>query len=304
MNRIIPVLFILQIFIFNSFAQQIPNNSFETWSGGEPDSWGTSNQNLPIIGTIITVSKDVADPQLGSASAKLSVVKVDIPFVGTYKIPGALTLGKLNVDLNNQMASVSGGSPFTGKPLKLTGYFKYQPVNNDKCFFSLWLFRWVNGAKDTLGIGAINSSASANSWTRFEVPIYYTKEGTPDSVNILFLNSNPLDGLDHTGTAMWIDNLSFDYGTVGIESITTANGIQIYAEPDARQLILSSAFGKQENLDISLFNMSGIETRHWNLSMQQSTERLDINNLSPGTYLIRIASGNRLIDTRKITILN
>lgn len=304
MKRIISTLFILQIFIFNSFAQQIPNNSFETWAGGEPESWATSNQNLPIIGTITTVSRDVSDPQLGSASAKLTVVKVDIPFVGIYKIPGALTLGKLNVDLNNQTASVSGGSAFNGRPLKLTGYFKYLPVNNDKCFFSLWLFRWVDGAKDTLGIGAINSSASANLWTPFEVPIYYTKEGSPDSVNILFLNSNPLDGLDHTGTSLWIDNLAFDYGTVGIEGITAANEIQIYAKPNARQLILSSSFSKQENLDIRLFNMSGIESRHWYRFMQKSTELLDVNNLPPGTYVIRISSGNRLIDTRKITILN
>lgn len=304
MNRIILTLFILQLFFFNSFAQQIPNNSFETWAGGEPENWGTSNQNLPIIGTITTVSRDVSDPQLGSASAKLTVIKVSVPFVGTYKIPGALTLGRLNVDLNNQTASVSGGYPFTGRPLKLTGYYKYQPVNNDKCFFSLWLFRWVNGAKDTLGIGAITSSGSFNSWTRFEIPVNYTKEGVPDSVNIVFLNSNPLDGIDHTGTALWIDNLSFDYGTVGIQGITSANGFQIYAEPDAKQLILSSSFGQQEQLDISLFNMAGIETMHWKRSMHQSTERLDINNLPPGTYLIRIASGNRLIDTRKITILN
>jgi hypothetical protein len=103
---------------------------------------------------------------------------------------------------------------------------------------------------------------------------------------------------------MWVDNLSFVYGTVGIEGVTFAKGLSIYAEPYARQLILSSTFEKQENLDISLFNMAGVETNYWKRSMQIATERLDVNNLSPGTYLIRITSGNRLIDSRKITILN
>jgi hypothetical protein len=49
--------------------------------------------------------------------------------------------------------------------------------------------------------------------------------------------------------------------------------------------------------------MAGIETNHWKRSMQTSTERLDLNNLPTGTYVIRITSGNRLIDSRKITIL-
>jgi hypothetical protein len=98
--------------------------------------------------------------------------------------------------------------------------------------------------------------------------------------------------------------LSFVYGTVGIEGVTFPKGISIYAEPFARQLIVSTSFEKPENLDISLFNIAGIETNHWKRSMQTSTERLDLNNLPTGTYVIRITSGNRLIDTRKITILN
>jgi hypothetical protein len=123
-------------------------------------------------------------------------------------------------------------------------------------------------------------------------------------MNILAINSNPLDGADHSGTLLWIDNLSFDYGTVAIAGVTSAKDLQIYAEPNAKQLILSSSFGNQENLDISLFNMSGIVARNWKRNMQHSTEYLDVNNLPPGTYVIRISAGNRLIDTRKITILN
>jgi hypothetical protein len=304
MNRIIYSLFFLLIFCAKSFAQQIPNSSFETWTGGKPDNWSTSNQNIPLLGTITTVSKDLADPQQGAASAKLTVVKISVPFVGTYKIPGVLTLGKLNVDLVNQKASVSGGYPFTGRPLKLSGYFKYQPVKNDTCILGLGLFKWNNGKQDTLGFGAIDTFGIINTWAHFEIPIHYLSEATSDTVNILFLNSNPVDGVDHTGTAMWVDNLSFDYGTVGIEGVTPARDLRIYAEPNAKSLILEFAFEKQENLDISLFNMAGSLTNHWRRDVQKSTEKLDVNNLSPGTYIIRISSGKRLIDTRKITILN
>lgn len=305
MNRIITILFILQIICINSFAQLIPNSSFETWSGGEPDSWNTTNQNIPGFGTFTTVSKETTTPQQGSSSAKLSVVTKIIPFVETsLTLPGVLTLGKLNIDPIAQTASVSGGYPFTGMPEKLTGYFKYQPVKNDTCIMGWGLTKWNNGVRDTVGYGAIDTMGTFNSWTYFEIKLRYKKIEAPDTLNILFLNSNPLDKIDHTGTAMWIDNLSFVYGIVGIEGVTSAKDLQIYAERDAKQLVISTSFGKQENLDIGLFNMAGMETRHWKRSMQQSTEHLDINNLTPGTYVIRISSGRRILDSRKITIMN
>ena len=304
MKRILPAIYFSLILCIPLFAQQVPNGSFETWTNGEPNQWKTSNQSIPLIGNITTVSKDLTNPQSGTASAKLTVVKTTIPFVGTYNIPGVLTLGKLNYDLAAKTASVTGGTPFTGIPLKLTGYYKYQPVKNDTCALGWGLTKWNNGMRDTIGYGAIYTNATLNSWTYFEIPLKYLLTETPDTMNILFLNSNPLDGADHTGTNMWVDNLSFVYGTVGIEDITFTKEMNIYAEPYARQLVLSSSFAKQENLDIRLFNMAGTETRHWKRTMQQSIEHLDLRNLTPGTYVIRISTDNRLVDTRKITILN
>jgi hypothetical protein len=305
MNQILRLLSVLLLVIFNinCFAQQIPNNSFETWTGNEPDAWNTSNQD--ILGTKYNaVTMDLTNPQQGLYSAKLTVINMSIPLIGSYSLPGVLTLGKLNVDPIAQTFSLTGGYPFTGQPQKLTGYFKYQPVNNDSCVLGLGLFKWNNGKQDTLGYGGISNSATINSWTPFEIPILYLSNVTPDTINIAFLNTNPVDGINHTGTNLWIDNLSLVYGTLGIEGITFAKNLNIYAEHNARQLVLSSSFAQRENLDISLFNMAGIELRHWKRDMQQSTEHLDVNNIPTGTYIIRITSGNRLIDSRKITILN
>ena len=291
------------IFTIQLKAQEIPNHSFENWTNNKPDNWATSNQTIPLLGTFNTVSKENADPQQGSASVKLSVLSINIPFSGTYRLPGLLTLGKLNIDVAAQTASVTGGIPFNVTPEKLTGYYKYYPANNDQCALGWGLTRWANGTRDTIGYGLIDTNVILNTWTYFEIPLRYHKPLTPDTMNILFLNSNPLDGRDHTGTNMWIDNLSFVYGNVGIEGVSFSEQMCIYAQPNASQLILSSAFTKPENLDISLINMGGTETRRWKRTMAQSTEYLDISNLKPGTYVIRITSGSRLIDTRKISIL-
>ena len=118
MKRKLTTIIILLTLSLAGLAQGIPNGSFETWSAGEPVDWNTSNQN--IVGfNFITVQKETANPQLGSASARLTVVTNTIPFVGTFSLPGVLTLGVLNIDLIQQTASVTGGYPFTGMPQKI-----------------------------------------------------------------------------------------------------------------------------------------------------------------------------------------
>jgi hypothetical protein len=303
MKSFISLISFILISSYQIFAQQSPNSSFENWTSGSPDNWSTSNQSLPLIGAFTMVTKDVTSPQSGTASAKLTTVTKTIPFAGSYTLPGVLTLGKINIDILNKTASISGGSPFAGTPEKLTGYFKYLPVNNDTCAMGWGLTKWNNGIRDTIGYGAIAKKGTYDNWTYFEIPLFYRLNETPDTVNIVFLNTNPLNMNNHTGTSMWIDNLSFVYGTVGIEGVTFSKELNMYVDPGAKRLVLATSLAKTEKLDISLFNMAGIESRHWNKVMQQSTEYLDISKLTPGTYVIRISVGNRLVDTRKINIL-
>jgi hypothetical protein len=259
---------------------------------------------MDILGlTFTTVSRETANPKEGLSSARLTVVTKNIPFIGPVTMQGALTLGELTVDPFAQTATLTGGYPFTGMPQKLTGYFKYQPVNNDTCVFGWGLMRWNNGVQDTIGYGAIDTMGTFTSWTYFEVPLEYAMWETPDTMNIGIVNSNPLDGVDHTGTKLWVDNLSFEYSGVAIEGLTFANGIKIYAEPFSRQLVLETSFTEVKKLDISLFSITGQLAGKWNRSMQTDTEHLSMFDLDPGVYVIRISSGTKLIESRKITIL-
>ncbi|HNX43542.1 MAG TPA: T9SS type A sorting domain-containing protein [Bacteroidales bacterium] len=292
----------LIIFIFCislAAAQDIPNAGFEEWNNSEPVDWHTTNQ--PFFNTVL---KESDNPQEGAYSALLQVVTVTVPFVGTYSLPGVLSTAEMSVDVYNQTYNLSGGYPFTGMPNKLSGYVKYQPVNNDMCAFGWALSKWQNGTRDTIGFAYQYIAEELSDWTYFEIPIEYGIWEAPDTMNILFLCSNILDGQTHTGTKMWVDNLSFLYGPVGIEGVTSGNGYRVYANGQTRQLILETSFSESRPLTIRLFSINGALLAEEKRSMSHSTEFIDISSLKTGIYVLRIIDGNGVTDTRKITIVN
>jgi hypothetical protein len=293
-------LFIFLIILFSTacaYSQDIPNASFENWANGEPVDWHTTNQSL-----FTTVIKDATNPQNGVYSAQLKVVTVTIPFIGTYSMPGILSTANMEADIIKLQFNIWGGYPFTGMPNRLAGYLRYQPVNNDTCYFGWALSKWQNGARDTIGYGVTHRGGTISDWTYFEVPIEYNIWEAPDTMNILFLNTNLADGQTHTNTKMWVDNLSFIYGPVGIEGITFPNDLRIYANGETRRLILESSFDKPENLDIWLYSVNGALMLEDRKIMSQSTETISIASLKPGIYIIKVTNGNRLIESRKISI--
>jgi len=112
MKKLLLTIVLLIIISIQNFGQQIPNGSFETWKNGDPVNWNTTNKISVFV--FNTVTEDIADPEDGLASAKLTVVTQMIPLVGTYSIPGVLTLGLINIDPVAKTYSLSGGYPFTG----------------------------------------------------------------------------------------------------------------------------------------------------------------------------------------------
>jgi hypothetical protein len=98
-------------FLFSAFlvggmlmAQtQIPNGGFETWSGGNPTGWGSSDKVLtqffqPDPGGV-EQETNAADVFAGTSSVRLSNKSVNIPTVGTQTIPGVVSLGDISLDL-------------------------------------------------------------------------------------------------------------------------------------------------------------------------------------------------------------
>jgi hypothetical protein len=287
---------------FHLSSQDIPNSGFENWTGGNPDDWYTTNTTFLVL-TFNVVNKETTNPHSGLASARLEVVTNTIPFVGTYTVPGVLTLSEIDLDLEQGSFNISGGYPFTGMPQQLAGFIKYQPVGTDTAFFGFALSKWnENGTRDTIGYAQDTITGSIPNWTEFHLPMPYNIWEAPDTMSILFLCTNVNDPIVHTGTKLWVDDLSFIYGPVGISGITFGKDYRIYADATSRQLILDASFDPPRDLELALLSISGQIMDHRKCRIGKSKELIETSHLPPGVYILKISEGNRVLDSRKINI--
>jgi len=215
MKKIITTLFVLSYALF-SFAQTIPNNIFETWSGGKPIEW-----DAPSLLGINTVSEETASPQSGLKSVKIETKSI----LGNI-VPGFITLGIFNLATQ----SITGGEIFPYRPSKLKGYYKCQPASGDQGFIGVGLSKEVGGVNDTIGQGLLLFPTAVSAWTPFEIPINWTSSDVPDSLNIIISSSNLSTGAFVVGSLFWVDSLYFEYdANIPVLTTTTVSGISFDA---------------------------------------------------------------------------
>ncbi len=191
----------------------IPNGDFENWETlfdlDKPVGWGTSNFSLYGVVTFNTVSKDGIDKHSGNFSTRLETAS-QIVNDQEVKIVGLITLGNFDVDISTKKAKISGGLPFISKPAELNGYYKYNAVGFDSCFFDIAITKFNTSSmkQDTIGHGKF-SSGSVSSWTSFNVPVKYYLNEIPDSMNIVILSSDT--SIFNAGSTLWVDDLLLKY---------------------------------------------------------------------------------------------
>jgi hypothetical protein len=286
-----------------SAQNSIPNADFENWASGEPNDWNTSNTTV-LFTQFTTVIRETNSPQHGTSSARLQTVTQTVFPLGSVSIPGILTLGVLNIDYVNQTASLTGGAPFTGVPQSMTGYYKYQPTTLDSCYLGFGLFRWYNGTRDTIGYSYVTIGALTTEWTAFEVPLNYQMWETPDTMNVVFLASNAMDGLPHGGTKLWVDNLALVYGNVSIEGISFPADFKLYADGEQHQLIVHPDLAQQLPVEMSIYSIDGHILLHQTTLMKETELKLNIENLAIGTYIFRANVPGEKPFARKFSVLH
>jgi hypothetical protein len=277
----------------------IPNPGFEDWSGGEPIGWNTINQS--IFGTnFICVTRDQTNPQSGTSCAKIQTVTQNIILVGPVTMPGILSLGEITLDILNQTGTVTGGVPIDTRPNMLNGWFRYQPSATDSCIMGIGLSRWNGTGRDTLAYAYKTIGGQHATWEQFSIPIEYLIWEMPDTMNIMFFSSNLLTGSPVTGSTLWVDNLTLEYGPVSANSIALKKAPALRPGSDGSSLVLLNA---DNTAEASIFSLNGSCVRTVKPDPGQSEINLDISTLRTGIYIVRVINYDGLSTSLKFSRL-
>ena len=287
MKKIIYLFLPLVFTITYSFGQtQIPNGSFENWTGEELDGWtSTAEIDLgffPISISLLSSSDDAHDGD--------KAVRLDNSEVASFTVPGVLTLGNVDVDISSFSPKLDGGIPFQDRPKALTGWFKYLPQGPDSLLIYCILTKEnaVSGV-DTIGDVSLVYTGTHSDYTMFTAEINYLSDDNPDLMNIIIASAG------YTGTAdtyALIDDLKFAYET----SINEAEVQNMYIYPNPSTGVFRASFEKAENRTIRVFDISGRKVFEENTNEMYYS--IDLNGVVKGKYILVKDNGNS-IETRK-----
>jgi Secretion system C-terminal sorting domain len=286
MKTILKVLFLFFLFFnFVTFAQPL-NNSFESWTNGDPTSWVT----LDITGFVDCITQS-SDAQNGSSSARLEV----LDFLGT-PFPPYLT----STDSNGN------GHPVTQAYANFKGYYKFAPVGSDWLIVSVLM-----SVNDTMyvGGGAITIESATASWTEFNVPLVYFNGTTPNSTYITFTIGDTAGTIAaNVGTVAYLDNLSFS----GVASVQQLPGVvnnykleQNYPNPFNPSTNIQYSIPEASFVQLKVYDILGNEVATLvNQEQSAGIYKADFSGkgFASGLYIARLTAGNYVKDI-KMTLL-
>lgn len=295
-------IFILSFFLGSAMAQtQIPEGGFNNWTPSslntyyEPSGgWWTTLNTLTSLGSPATVSR-TADAHSGAYAARMETKQW-----GTFLIAGLLASG--NFIMTTPFIEL--GKPFTDKPLKFSGWFKYLPVNNDSggVVAILTKHNALTGKKDTIAIANQTFKNSVSVYTQFNLDFNYKITGmNPDSIIIVFTSS--ADGGNFNGQAgstLFIDDVFLEYANGLVEIFMPEFEVNTYPNPANELLSLEFKTAYPEKLICNIYNIKGRLITSFSANSQ--IHQLDISEWQDGSYILQACIENTIVSTAKFIV--
>lgn len=266
------------------------NLSFEDWKQVTPPLgstyedidgwWATVNDVRRITGNNDHLTAFKYTPaQQGSYAIRLRSVQALTTF-----IPGVVVTGTFSF----QQQQLQQGKPYTDKPSKLRGYFKYFPVNNDSGVAYVHLSKWNTGLnrRDTIAVDSLVFTGNQTEWKDFELNLDYSNYPgvLPDSIVIRFVSSvNAGFGGGKVGSELMIDNLSLEFPVT--KQKHSSQNFELFPNPFYRQLTLQTQ-NSLAHCTVEIYNLMG--ERVFEDEISHSKQTLDLNFLGSGVYSLLV----------------
>lgn len=317
------IFFFAFCFLFSVFClhaqEPIPDNSFENSWELKEGQYGTYHEfNTEMFYTLnglsviepplgpgeVTVYRD-GNARHGQYCAKLVSAKVAIG--DPIFLPGLLgTLSENYIsDFLDHEGKVEYKYDWYGNttPHALEGWFKYAPVEGDSALIDIGFYdpqgRLVFAAQKII-------KETVPYWTEFSVviPKQYRDRMFKD-IRILFVASagvnfeSLLECKGRYGSTLWIDNVSLNYGPLGIKQ-NLLSTLQTNAYPNPAINVLNIELNEHFTGKIMVYNTLG------NLIMEETVNgtqsQLNIATLAAGNYVYRLMEGNTIFAQGKFIV--
>jgi len=325
MKKIVFSLVLLSIVLLGFTQNQPPleDGSFETkweyitdapspfWDyslNDEEDLFQTLNGLYMIpptdgITTKLTAFRE-SDAQHGNYAIKL--VSTNFPGFGTTGfVPGAFgTITNDYIETYLAEGFIDVKMPYIFKPLGLSGYYKYVPVNGDSAVIEMALYN--EDIKTMEGYKKLKNQV--NQWTEFTV---WQNEAYPGAaqanvthLRLLFISSagynfNDLEACaGQLGSALYIDNLRWEY-TQGLqENMLNSVKTSVFPNPSVENVFF--LFDKELQGELVIYNMSGQEMM--SIPVDGCQTQCSVTDLEAGNYLFRVINGKQILSKGKFAV--
>jgi hypothetical protein len=303
------------VFTLAGFSQSnLPNGDMEGWHNETANNveylqidgpyWSTLNELLTVPPFIGGPGPQTAfqegNAHGGQYCARLTSANFNLPS-GAIFIPGMMGWTSLQMANNG----IKLGKPCPGcKPLRFTGWYKFQQVGNDSCAALIAVTRWddVLKKRDTIAFAREDFHVSKDSWEQFDLEVEYENTTlVPDSMLVLLVSSggfsvtNLMGGIGQVGNTMWVDDISVEY-PAGISQILMPEvGVKCYPNPASD--VMHVGFTKAvENGSFDIYTLDGKFIRSATVN-RVATIDVNVSDLSTGTYYFKLSSGDAILNT-------
>ncbi|MGB1206210.1 MAG: PCMD domain-containing protein [Chitinophagales bacterium] len=302
------MLILCLFFAFQSYLtaqSEYENKDFEEWTYDtageyyEPNGYWATINPISKLGPFapVTTFRETEDVYSGTYAVKL----VTGTF-GTLPVAGTLATGYFDSSVLIPTNALKIGVPFTEKPIKISGYYKYLPENGDSAVIVSRLSKYIDGEQVILAEAGFLIEETVNEYTYFEAEYEYFSSEMPDSMMTIFTSSaGAADFVAAEGSTLYIDEIALEYNTGVKDFLMPDVDVNIFPNPAQNkiQLALRQPF---INAEFIISNIEGRVVKRFNLN-EKTLHEFDISDLPRGIYAYQIIENKlQLIHGGKLQI--
>ena len=229
----------------------VPNLNFDDWwldgkiwcpwVEGKDAYWGTGNKGTTTLGNSNSVPGDDTWNGGKGHCAELNTKFVGIGVVGKLAAGNLFTGDYVRTDGTNGILNF--GRPFTGRPTRLRGHYKYKCENishtsseftdykgrPDTCSIYITLTDWDSpyeirtnpnnrqlfdaNSPNVIAIGKLEKGVSVDQWTDFDIELEYRATNRRPKYILIVCSASKLGDYftGGDGSTLWVDDFSLEW---------------------------------------------------------------------------------------------